>query len=353
MEFIRQQVLPCYGVPQSAAISVLGEGHINQTYLVKSPQKSFVLQKINTDVFPKPCELVRNATKIAQHLQLKADKGLYQLQVISPVLTEQKQAFVDLGDGGFWRAITYLPNSHTISVVNNLEDAGNAASAFGHFSASLSDVDPDSLTDVIDDFLNLSKRIEQLKLAVANDNAHRLAQCRQWVDFTLSQQVFVEHVNQLLPQLPRRVCHNDTKINNMLFDKRDMSSMAVIDLDTCMSGYLMFDFGDMVRAFCSPEPEDSTELSKVIARPEVIAHASQCYLSQFEGIITPTEKNSLWIGLKAMALMLGSRFLTDYLNGDQYFAIQRPNHNLDRAANQLTIYQSLLDQEAKLAPLFE
>ncbi|QBF83442.1 aminoglycoside phosphotransferase family protein [Shewanella maritima] len=351
MEFIRKHVLPMYDLAD-ASVSPLGNGHINRTYLVKSDQRTIVLQHINTQVFPQPELLVKNALSIAAHLTKKQANNEYQLAIIKPVLTVDGQAYLDFNQQGFWRAITFLPGSHTIEVVKDQQDAQTAAKAFGHFAAALSDLDPSLIDEVIVNFLNLGNRIDQLKQAIENDAAGRLAQCQPWADFVLSQQGFVEHVAQLEAQLPLRICHNDTKINNMLFNKQDMSSLAVIDLDTCMPGYLMYDFGDMVRAFCSPEAEDSTNLASVIARPEVITAAANSYIEQLDGVMTALEKQSLWVGLKAMALMLGCRFLTDHLNGDVYFAVHRPQHNLDRAANQLTIYQSLLAQESQLQALF-
>lgn len=353
-DFIRQQVLPHYGIGlDKVTISALGNGHINQTYLVRWPAGEFVLQKINTEVFTQPQELIQNALYISEHLQQQQDAHRYTLQVVKPVNTQDNRYGVDLKSLGFWRAITYLPNSHTIEVVNNTEQAKMAAGAFGHFAAALSSLSPNCIKDVISDFLNLPFRLSQLKQAVADDKCQRVAGCQQWVDLVFSQTTLFEELKRIESLLPLRVCHNDTKINNMLFDKRDMSSMAIIDLDTCMKGYLMYDFGDMVRAFCSPEEEDSTALEKVIARPEIIAAASESYIHALEGIITPIEKRSLWLGIKVMALMLGSRFLADHINGDVYFTIHKPHHNLDRAANQLTIFKSLLAQESQLKPLFE
>ncbi|MCL1143537.1 phosphotransferase enzyme family protein [Shewanella gaetbuli] len=353
-DFIRQQVLPHYGVDaEKVTISPLGNGHINQTYLVRSANHEFVLQQINTDVFEQPQYLIQNAVVVSQHLQKQVEQGHYQLDVVHPIATLQQSYAVDLGDKGYWRAIGYLSNSHTIEVVSEPKHASVAANAFGHFAAALSSLNPNEVIDVIPDFLNLPFRIAQLQQAVEQDKCQRLEGCQQWVDLILTQQSLFDELAQIEKQLPLRICHNDTKINNMLFDKRDMSSMAIIDLDTCMKGYLMYDFGDMVRAFCSPEEEDSTSLEKVIARPNIIAAASESYINALEGIITPLEKRSLWLGIKVMALMLGCRFLTDHINGDVYFSIHRDHHNLDRAANQLTIFKSLLAQEAILKPLFE
>lgn len=353
-DFIRQHVLPLYGIDANqVTVSPLGNGHINRTFLVRWPKGQLVLQSINTHVFPKPDVLINNAVKICEHLHSQKKAGRYPLEVISPVATITQEYAVDLGEQGFWRAMSYLPNSHTIEVVTNVQEAKFAANAFGQFAAALSSLNSDLISDVIDNFLNLPIRIAQLKDAVANDTCQRFESCKEWIELVLNQTSLFEELALIEAQLPLRVCHNDTKINNMLFRKSDMSSMAVIDLDTCMQGYLMYDFGDMVRAFCSPEAEDSTNLSKVVARPEIIAAASEQYIAALDGIITPQEKRSLWLGIKVMALMLGSRFLADHINGDKYFTIHKPNHNLHRAANQLTIYKSLLAQEAQLKPLFE
>lgn len=349
IEFVRQTVLPHFGIiGAEAKIVPLGNGHINDTLLVRWPTGELVLQRINTQVFQTPRVLVENAQLICAHLSKKWLSKQYHLQVINPYPTLQQTLFIDFGEQGFWRAISYLPHSHSVEVVETERDAEMAAAAFGHFASALSDFDAEQLRDVIPNFHHLSGRLAQLDAAVANDTHGRLAQCRHWVDYVLSQQTMLTELEHISPQLPLRTCHNDTKINNMLFDKRDMSSMAIIDLDTCMKGHLMYDFGDMVRTFTSPETEDSTNLANVHVRPDVFAAICRGYLSELGEVLTEIEKQSLWLGARVMCLMIGVRFLTDHLNGDVYFHIHREGHNLDRAANQFTLYQSLLDQAQQL-----
>ncbi|WP_394202353.1 phosphotransferase enzyme family protein [Shewanella waksmanii] len=347
-DFIKQQVLPHFGIEIDAKVSPLGNGHINDTYLVRGEHAEMVLQRINTEVFKTPNALVNNAQKIAQHLRQKRQCAEYHLKVVSPLMTQDHQLAVDLADNGFWRAINYLPNSHSIDVVGDEQQAQAAAKAFGHFSQALSDFDAEQIDDVIPQFHHLPGRITQLEQAVAHNSKQRLADCQQWVDFALTQQGLLKELSDIESQLPKRICHNDTKINNMLFDKRDMSSMAIIDLDTCMKGHLMYDFGDMVRTFCSPEEEDSTNLSNVQVRENIFAAICQGYLSELSSVLTEAERKSLWLGAKIICLMIGVRFLTDHLNGDVYFNIHHENHNLERAANQFTLYKSLLANEAKL-----
>lgn len=353
IKLIRQSVLPHFGIESAEAkISALGNGHINDTLLVRWPAGELVLQRINTEVFKTPNALVCNADKISHHLCAKSLLQQYGLKVVSPCLTQEGELAIDLGEQGFWRAISYLPHSLSIEVVKSEQEAEMAAKAFGHFASALSDFDATELEDVIPQFHHLPGRMALLKQAAELDSQHRLALCRHWVDYALSQQALLDELAEISPKLPLRICHNDTKINNMLFDKRDMSSMAIIDLDTCMKGHLMYDFGDMVRTFCSPEEEDSTALDKVQVRQDIFAAICRGYLSELGDVLTEDEKRSLWLGARVICLMIGVRFLTDYLNGDVYFHIHREGHNLDRAANQFTLYQSLLDQEAVLKANF-
>ncbi|NRB23635.1 phosphotransferase enzyme family protein [Shewanella sp.] len=349
IDFIRQSVLPYFGIGSSdAKVSSLGNGHINDTFLVRWSDGEFVLQGLNTQVFKTPNALVENAHKISEHLARKRKTNDYSLKVVKPVRTDKGLLAVDLGEQGFWRAITYLPHSRSIDVVSSEDEAYSAAKAFGHFSSCLSDFDATQLEDVIPQFHHLPGRIEQLMVAVKNDQHNRLASCQDWVDFVFSQQDILQELGEVSSTLPFRTCHNDTKINNMLYDERNMSSLAIIDLDTCMKGHLMYDFGDMVRTFTSPEEEDSTSLENVHVREAIFAAICRGYLSELGTVLTQDEKASLWLGARVMCLMIGVRFLTDHLNGDIYFHIQHENHNLERGANQFTLYQSLLDQQVRL-----
>nr|WP_250885945.1 aminoglycoside phosphotransferase family protein [Shewanella jiangmenensis] len=340
--------MPHYGLEGSAAkIAPLGNGHINDTYLVSWDEGNMVLQKLNTDVFKTPWTLVENAGLISQHLGEK-EGAEYGLKVVSPKVTAEGELAVDLGEAGFWRAIRYLKHSSSIEVVGNEEQAEQAARAFGHFARALCDFDAAQIGDVIPKFHFLPGRIAALEQAVRDNKAGRLDGCRDWVDFALSQQGLLDELAELEPKLPLRVCHNDTKINNMLFDKRDDSAMAIIDLDTCMKGHLMYDFGDMVRTFTSPEAEDSTNLDRVQVRPAIFAAICRGYLAELGDVMQESERSSLWLGARIMCLMIGIRFLTDHLNGDVYFHVHREGHNLDRAANQFTLYRSLLTQADEL-----
>ncbi|WP_298771310.1 aminoglycoside phosphotransferase family protein [uncultured Shewanella sp.] len=355
-DFIKQHVLSHFGLQwlelgDTLTLSPLGNGHINATFLVKWPQGAMVLQKINTHVFTCPKSVMDNLHLVYQSLVTKAQvqsnsHTQYQLSVARPLLTQSQQLMLDLGEKGVWRALEYIESSHCIEEVETPEQAEIAARAFAHFSRHLMMINPEKMQEVIPDFHHLAMRLAQLNARVKSDPHNRLQACQHWVDFINSQTDLIKEVHQTLPTLPKRICHNDTKINNLLFNKQDMTALAVIDLDTCMSGYLLYDFGDMVRTFCSTVEEDSTELNQLKVSEPIFAALCQGYLSELGEVITAAEKQSLWLGARLMCFMLGVRFLADYLVGDHYFTIQSAEHNLQRAANQLTLYKNLLTQEA-------
>ena len=343
---------------QQVSMKPIGNGHINLTLLLQVDQDrgqdvvQKIVQKLNTHVFPDPDQLVNNARLIEQHLVGKKNLNGYDLDIIKHVPTIEHKYLVDI-NGDSWRALEFISGSYSENVVVNAQQAKIAANAFGQFAAALGDFDATQLFSVIPDFHHLAKRIDALKVVVKADKHGRVKNAQQEVNFCLSQQALVDELEALKNQLPLRACHNDTKINNMLFCSSKHNAKAVIDLDTCMSGYWLFDFGDMVRTFCSPEEEDSTNLDKVVIREEIFEAIVAGYVTPLENIITRTEKQSFWLGAKVMCLMIGVRFLTDYLDGDNYFSIARAGHNLDRAKNQFALYQDLLSKEHKLKPLLD
>jgi Ser/Thr protein kinase RdoA (MazF antagonist) len=344
---VTAQVLQAYQLPANTEILPFGNGHINQTFLLKAADRQLILQQINTAIFPSPVDLVQNALKIEQHLLSKQQQGLYPLEIL------RQQAKADgsylAGQAQDLRALQFIHNGSSIEVVEKPQQAFAAALTFGQFAAALADFDAKSLVTVLPDFHNLGMRFSQLKQAVTNNAAGRLKDSQELVDFCLAQQHLVAELEQLCQDLPLRVCHNDTKINNMLYSVSEQRGIAAIDLDTCMPGFWLFDFGDMVRTCCSPEPEDSLNTAAVRVRPEIFKALAQGYLTGLAGVISNAEQQSLLLGAKVMCLMIGIRFLTDHLNGDVYFAVKRDNHNLQRAHNQIRLYQDLLQQQTELA----
>jgi Ser/Thr protein kinase RdoA (MazF antagonist) len=335
---------------ENATIKPIGSGHINTTMLLKDAERAVVVQKLNTEVFPNPEHLVENARAIEQHLTEKADNNDYELEIIKHLPTASEEYLVRV-DGEVWRALEFIGKSYSEDVVSCPDKAQTAANAFGQFALALSDFDAQVLHHVIPDFHNLAMRIAAFNDKLEADSESRAEKCQEEIAFCQAQFGLADELESIYGTIPLRPCHNDTKINNMLFCKETDGARSVIDLDTCMPGYWLFDFGDMVRTFCSPEEEDSTNLDNVRVREEIFAALVKGYVAPLENELTPEEKQSFLVGAKVMPFMIGLRFLTDYLDGDNYFATKHSEHNLHRARNQFKLYQDVVAKEALLEKL--
>jgi len=343
------QALAEYGISDGTPVRRFGEGHINKTWLVESTPP-LILQQINTAIFPDVEALVGNALAIERHLLAKQQRGHYPLVVLKQQPTAMGRYVA--GPANDIRALQFIDGGRSIEVVETPAQAYAAAMTFGTFAAALADFDADALSTVIPHFHDLSRRFSQFEAAVAADRVGRAHTVTSRCEWVMQQQSLAVELQQVCAELPRRVCHNDTKINNMLYSDPEARGIAAIDLDTCMAGYWLFDFGDMVRTCCSPEPEDSSNVAEVRIRPEIFRALADGYLAGLRDALTTAERHSLWLGAKVMCLMIGLRFLTDYLDGDRYFHTKYAEHNLVRAENQFRLYQDLLAQEATLSAIF-
>lgn len=332
-----------------AIISPLGNGHINNTYKLSTPKFELVLQKINHDIFIKTVELCDNAQKINTHLLQQKNSGNYPLAVPQQLLTKSGDFCLKVGVN-YWRLMEFIQDSYTVEEVTTPEQAALVARAFAQFSAALSNFPANELSIIIDDFHDISLRMRQLSEAVANDNLGRLSHCQPLVDYCFTQKNFIQYVVEISKKLPLHVTHNDTKINNLLFTQGDIPC-AVIDLDTCMPGLLMHDFGDMVRTCCSSLAEDDTNIEKMAFKYDIFAALLSSYQQAFGEKITALEKESLLVGAKLLPFIIGTRFLTDHLNGDNYFTVSRENHNLERAKNQIQLFKLVCQAEPELVKL--
>lgn len=330
--------------------SPLGNGLINQTYLIKSSSKRFVLQKINDHVFQQPEQVTQNADLINQHLSAKKQRGEYPLATICQLANIDGYSLLQL-DSGFWRAIEFIPDSYSVDAVESPKQAEKAATAFAQFNAALSDFPAQKLAEIIPNFHHLAHRLQQLSDAVNTDQAKRKSNCRALIDDCFAQQAFIDEVAELIAKLPIKVTHNDTKINNLLFSAKTHQAIAVIDLDTCMPGYLMHDFGDMVRTCCANLPEDSPEIEKMAIRLDIFQALAKGYISTLKNNINKEEIGSLIVGALLIPFMMAIRFLTDYLDGDHYFHVQHSEHNLERAKNQLQLFKLLAQQRQQLSDI--
>ena len=336
--------------PKDCHVTPLGNGLINTTYLVKTNNESFVLQHLNKHVFKSPEQVTNNADYISQHLKAKRSKNQYALQPIWQHQTKSKQNHVNI-NGEYWRSLHCIENCYTIETIENNEQAKLVANAFAQFTSALTDFDSKLLVDIIPDFHNLSARLNQFENAIKQASVERQQQAASIIGYIHSQEKFCEEVNDLNNVLPLRVTHNDTKINNLLFSYDSHKPKAVIDLDTCMAGYLMHDFGDMIRSCCSSIAEDSAEIANMSINFNTLTALTEAYLDGFSETLSEIEQHSLITGVKLMPFMLSIRFLTDYLNGDQYFKTQYPEHNLVRAKNQMQLYKLFCQHQARLTEI--
>ena len=343
-------VLASFGVAErDAEVEPLGRGHIHRTYLVRGTTEPFVLQRINETVFPDPDRLTRNIERVTHALEQAHARGEYSLDWPAPLKAGAGSALVRVS-GGVWRAMSHVRGTYAVEQVDTPGRAGRGAQAFGVFCAALRSLDPAELAELIPAFHDLDRRLAQLELAVRADPAGRAGSAAAEIDFCRGQRPLAAALRAARDEIPRHVCHNDTKINNLLFDCNDHRPRAVIDLDTCMPGWWMHDFGDIVRTFCSPEPEDSIRLERVRVRDDVFAAVCRGFIEPLAPYLSEDERESLWLGARGIGFIIGVRFLTDYLEGDRYFAVSGPEQNLERARNQFALHRDLTARENRLRP---
>lgn len=334
-----------YDLGRWTTVTALGNGHINRTFLVSDGDRRCVAQQINTHVFPRPADLVENANQLAAHLQ-SSDTDV---RVVRHLPGNNKRYLH--GSGQDIRVLEFIPGSRSIEIVESPQQAWTAAHAFAAFSRRLVDFETNRLTEVIPNFHHPAVRFDQFLHAMQNGKADRANECKPEIELALSSEARIRGWQKLTLSLSLRTCHNDCKINNILFDRNGDRILAVIDLDTCMPGRLMTDFGDLVRSCTSPEAEDSTALEQVEVRPEIYAALLDGYLAGMGSDMSTAERDSLLQGAMMICFVQGLRFLTDFLAGDPYFGAAHRLHNLDRARNQFKLYDSLVSQQHDLARL--
>ena len=332
-----------------AEIKPLGEGLINDTLLVKTAQTeapNYVLQRVNTNVFPDVEMLMNNIRAVTGHIRQKlAARG--ETDIDRKVLTfvplkDNPGKLYTIVDGEPWRLMVFINDAITKQAVNP-ESSEAAGEAFGDFQAMLADI-PVPLGETIKDFHNMEFRLQQLKDVIAVDPAGRVASVQPIIDELLSYADEMTAAERLGREgkLPKRICHCDTKVNNMMFDKNDRV-LCVIDLDTVMPNFIFSDYGDFLRTAANFTAEDDPDLSKVGFNMEIFKAFTRGYLRSAKSFLTPPEKQMLPDAATLFPYMQAVRFLWDYLSGDKYWKCQYANHNFVRANNQ---FHLLLSAEA-------
>ena len=333
--------------PQS--VEPYGNGHINTTFLVITDNKRYILQKVNSNVFKKPHEVMKNILGVTAHIRKKAesegkDPSRSTLTVVN---TQSGKPYFDSSDGMCWRLYEFVEDTVSLDQVNSAEDFYNCAYAFGIFQQQLADYPANELFETIPNFHNTPWRYENLEKAIEADKAGRASTVLPEIEFAKARKDFCATLEnaRLSGELPLRVTHNDTKLNNILFDAESGEAVCVIDLDTVMPGFSVNDFGDSIRFGANTAVEDETDLSKVSLDLELFRTYAEGFIKGCDGKLTAKELELLPVGAMMMTLECGMRFLTDHLDGDVYFKIHRENHNLDRCRCQFAL---VADMERKL-----
>jgi len=332
-----------------------GSGHINDTYAVSFTQGGanirYIFQRINHNVFKKPTQVMENILRVTEHQQRNLavcpDETRRALRVIR---ARDSKPYLQDEDGNYWRVYIFVENAHTYDVIEKPEQAYQAAKAFGQFQSELVDLPGGRLHETIPDFHNTPSRFEKFVKALEADAHNRAASVKAEIDFALARQKDASVLLDLCAkgEIPERITHNDTKLNNVLIDDLTGEGICVIDLDTVMPGLALYDFGDLVRTSTSPAKEDETDLSKVRMQFPMFEQLVNGYLATAGKFLTKAELEHLPFSGKLITFEIGLRFLTDHLEGDTYFKTHRANHNRDRCRTQFKLVESIEEQLDKM-----
>lgn len=340
---LKQIISEFFPGEEVAEVNAYGNGHINDTYKVvfQGGVDPCILQKINVAVFTNPDGLVDNHMKI-QH-SLEADKSDMEIPSLCPVASG---GYLHIDESkGVWRMMNFIPDSYSIGIVKEDWQASQAGRGYGWFAKSCAGLDASEFVEAIKDFHRLSFRVRQLDQAIEGDQAGRLAGVQELVDFYKARQEKLMVIERMVDagEIPLRVTHNDTKIDNLLF--RGEKACAVIDLDTTGPGILYYDFGDSIRTISNTAAEDEKDLSKVEFNATAYREFARGYLAQVKSITTPGEAGRYYLAPVLMTYIMGIRFLADYLNGDVYYKTGYPEHNVVRSRVQRRLIECMEEQE--------
>lgn len=326
-----------------------GSGHINDTYLLTlkkgTEENRVILQKMNKEVFPRPVELMENVMHVTSYLRERImEKGGDPLrETLNLIPAADGTAYYKDSRGEYWRSYIFIAGATCYDQVENPEDFYQSAVAFGNFQRLLSEFPAETLHETIEGFHDTKARFAVFKQAVKEDRAGRAASVQKEIEFVLAREDVADYFGDLQAkgEIPLRVTHNDTKLNNIMIDDETGKAICVIDLDTVMPGLVMNDFGDSIRFGASTAAEDETDLSLVSCSMELFELYAKGFLEGCGGRLTEKEVSLMPMGAKVMTFECGMRFLTDYLQGDVYFKIHREHHNLDRCRTQFKLVEDM------------
>lgn len=327
----------------------LASGHINDTYLIgTSNKKNYVLQHINQGVFKDVPGLINNKVAISKHIQGKLSylpENERSRKVLTFITTKTGAPFYFEKNGGYWNMMVYIADSVTYETVKNEEIAFEGGKLIGDFLNLTSDFDASKLIEVIPKFHDMSFRFSQFKESLEKASKERIDIAMPYIDlvWSLKEEMHILQNLKETGEIKLRVTHNDTKISNVLFDTNN-KGLCVIDTDTVMPGIVHYDFGDAIRTICNTAAEDEKNLELVNFNLAYYKAYVKGFLEEMKSALSPIEIKHLPLGAKTMIFIMAIRFLTDFLNGDIYYKIDYPEHNLDRSKNQFKLIESLSEK---------
>lgn len=321
-------------------ISPLNSGHINDTWKVSLNDKVFVLQKINKNVFKKPAEIMENARRVLSHLK---KKKVFKKDLEILKTRDEKLFFIDR-NGDYWRVYNFIENASSYDIVPSARHAFEGARGFGLFIKALADLPEPPLYEILPDFHNTAWRYENFLKALPAASEQRLKKAASLIADAKKLSFLKSKILDLLDsgEIPLRVTHNDTKLNNALLDNDTLETVAIIDLDTLMPGSVLYDFGDYVRSAARIGAEDEADLSKVSFSQEFFEAALKGFLEAGKGLLNQAEIDNLPVSGAVITYEMGLRFLTDFLEGDIFYKTSHPEQNLHRCAVQFKIVNEML-----------
>lgn len=337
-------------------------GHINETYTATYEQGGcrvrYIHQKINRSVFLDPPAVMENLVRVTEHVRRKLEaEGANELtrRCLTVIPTRDGKSYYRDPHGEYWRTFVFVEGITTYEAVQTAAQAYEAGRAFGEFQRLVADLPGKRLHETIPDFHNTRKRFDAFVKAVEKDGSNRAADAKAEIDWVLRHERIVDVLLKAYArkQVPERVTHNDTKFNNVMLDVVTGRAMCVVDLDTVMPGLSLYDFGDMVRTTTSPTLEDERDLKKVRMHMPMFEALAKGYLSSAGSFLSKKERSFLAFSGKLITFTIGLRFLTDFLQGDVYFRVNRPGHNLDRCRTQFRLVESIEEQEEAMQKLVD
>ena len=332
-----------------------GSGHIHDTYLVSTSKKNndnYILQRLNNKVFKNIPLLQENIERVTRHIRSKLSVipgSDPKRECLTLVPAADGKSWLEYKDGSFWRMFVYITDHRSYDVVDTPVKAYEGGRAIGRFQAMLADLPGKPLNETIPDFHNIEKRLGRFITSVKADIVGRASGLLADIDSILNRADTMKIILRLGEQgkIPVRITHNDTKFNNILFDLND-KALCVIDLDTVMPGYVHYDFGDAIRTAANTAAEDETDLSLISMEIKLFEAYAQGYISETRDTLNTTEAEYLAFAPGLITYTMAVRFLTDYLEGDVYYKIHNPEHNLQRAKAQRRLVESMEEQYSEM-----